>query len=511
MRSWKVLAYLLLAAWAGMQPGVLGKGAPERSQHRLQHGACTYTFLLPELGGCDGAAPPAAAAAVPFQVSNSLQRDAPPMAEAQWPVQRLQQLETVMENNTQWLQKLENYIQDNVRMEMSETHFSSVQDHTAAMLEIGTNLLNQTAEQTRKLTNVEIQVLNQTSRLEIQVLENSLSTNKLEKLLLLQTHEISRLQERNSFLEKKVLAIENQREEELQGLKTEKMEMQKLLSKQVDLVGHLEQRLGVALLNNTALHKQQTSLAETVKHLIGLVSQCNHVSFTLPDEQKVFKDCAAAYKEGVSTSGVYTLRVPNTTATVKVLCDMETSGGGWTVIQHRKDGSVDFQRTWKEYKQGFGSPPGEYWLGNHFIHLFTTQNRYSLRIKLQDWENNEAYSAFEHFQVGSEEQNYRLYARRYSGTAGLTSSLSLSGTNFSTKDADNDRCTCKCAQMAGGGWWFDACGPSNLNGIYYPPNPATIKYNGMKWHYWKGPGHSLKTSTMMIRPVDFREEQGETL
>lgn len=35
---------------------------------------------------------------------------------------------------------------------------------------------------------------------------------------------------------------------------------------------------------------------------------------------------------------------------LQAYCDMESAGGGWTLIQRREDGSVDFQRTWKEYK-----------------------------------------------------------------------------------------------------------------------------------------------------------------
>ncbi|TNN88046.1 Angiopoietin-2 [Liparis tanakae] len=93
--------------------------------------------------------------------------------------------------------QLENFIQENVRSGMEEMKSTAVHTQTAAMLEMGTNLLSQSAEQTRKLTDVETQVLNQTSRLEIQLLEYSLFTNRLEKHILLQTQEISRLSDKN--------------------------------------------------------------------------------------------------------------------------------------------------------------------------------------------------------------------------------------------------------------------------------------------------------------------------
>ncbi|XP_023778470.1 angiopoietin-2-like [Cyanistes caeruleus] len=133
----------------------------------------------------------------------------------------------------------------------------------------------------------------------------------------------------------------------------------------------------------------------------------------------------------------------------------------------------------------------------------TNQKRYVLKIQLKDWEGNEAYSLYDHFSLASEEQKYRIYLKGLTGTAGKISSISQPGNDFSTKDADNDKCICKCSQMLTGGWWFDACGPSNLNGMYYPLRQNNNKFNGIKWYYWKGSGYSLKATTMMIRPADF--------
>ncbi|XP_062899840.1 angiopoietin-1-like [Mobula hypostoma] len=297
---------------------------------------------------------------------------------------------------------LETYIQDNMKSELAQLQQNAVQNHTATMLEISNSLLSQTAEHTRRLTDVETQVLNQTSRLEIQLLENSLFTNKLEKELLLQTNNIYWLREKNSFLEQKLLAMESQHKEEMQSLRQERGSLQDLLLRQSRLIGELETQLGWVTINNTSLQKQQRQLAETVNNLLQLVSRGSG-----KPEEKLFRDCAEAYEAGHNTSGVYSIRLAEMSEPRKVYCNMETAGGGWTVIQHRRDGSVDFHRTWKEYKMGFGNPSSEHWLGNEMLFLQTNQRQYSLRIDMRDWEGNQAYSLYEKIQVASEKQNYR--------------------------------------------------------------------------------------------------------
>lgn len=65
--------------------------------------------------------------------------------------------------------------------------------------------------------------------------------------------------------------------------------------------------------------------------------------------------------------------------------------------------------------------------------------------------------------------------------------------------------TCHLFLCSSEGWWFDACGPSNLNGMYYTSGQNSGKLDGIKWHYFKGPNYSLRATTMMIRPLNFWE------
>ena len=85
-----------------------GGGSEKRRKfHRIQHGQCSYTFILPELDGCQGGG--SSSQTEHYGVSRGgasvVQRDSPPV-DGEWSAQKLQHLESTMENNTQWLQKV---------------------------------------------------------------------------------------------------------------------------------------------------------------------------------------------------------------------------------------------------------------------------------------------------------------------------------------------------------------------------------------------------------------------
>ncbi|XP_066488681.1 fibrinogen alpha chain [Tiliqua scincoides] len=234
-------------------------------------------------------------------------------------------------------------------------------------------------------------------------------------------------------------------------------------------------------------------------------------------------DCVDIHQKHTSgaNSGIFRIKPAGAAKVFSVYCDQEDVLGGWLLIQQRLDGSLNFNRTWEDYKKGFGSVDGkgqgEFWLGNENLHILTQKDTV-LRIQLEDWEGNEAYAEY-NIRIGSESEGYILRVSGYSGTAGdaLIIGSEEEGSEytahanmkFSTFDRDNDQWEENCAENYGGGWWYNNCQAANLNGIYYtggqydPRNNIPYEMeNGVVWVPFKPSDYSLKTVRMKIRPLE---------
>uniref|UniRef100_A0A3Q2VHQ5 Si:ch211-157b11.8 n=1 Tax=Haplochromis burtoni TaxID=8153 RepID=A0A3Q2VHQ5_HAPBU len=235
-----------------------------------------------------------------------------------------------------------------------------------------------------------------------------------------------------------------------------------------------------------------------------LSRKCTVCTLVAPLERLHPRDCAEIYTLGIKENGIYTIQPDLNGPALEAKCDMETAGGGWTVIQNRQDGSVDFNRTWQEYREGFGNLQGEHWLGNAALHALTSSGQHQLRIELEDWHQQRRQATYSNFKVASE----------YSGDAGNALSYSKrynhDGRSFSTADRDYDRYVSgSCGQYYGAGWWFDACLAANLNGRYYRGRYSGVT-NGIYWGTWyiltdgrTGERYSFKRVEMKTRPKNF--------
>ncbi len=98
----------------------------------------------------------------------------------------------------------------------------------------------------------------------------------------------------------------------------------------------------------------------------------------------MFTDCSEGFKSGYYTNEkkVFKIHPPTAPAPFSVWCDMEW-GGKTFVMQRTADAPfVDFDRTWEEYKNGFGDMDEgkNFWLGNENLHYVTNHRAMTLII-----------------------------------------------------------------------------------------------------------------------------------
>ena len=208
-----------------------------------------------------------------------------------------------------------------------------------------------------------------------------------------------------------------------------------------------------------------------------------------------------------NSSGVYNIiDFCQQGTTVQGYCDTLTDGGGWLVIQRRKDGSENFHRYWWEYEMGFGSLTGEFWFGLNALHCLTSQGQWELRIDLKLTNGTIIYLPYNKFAVGQATEQYPL---TISGFTGYTTDpfvlhhtpanhgRTLNTMKFTTRDQDNDRgsnynCAITANSSRSGGWWYNSCA------YIYPNSQYNNKY-AIKLNYQY---HSLSFIEMKIRPTN---------
>ncbi|VDI37563.1 Hypothetical predicted protein [Mytilus galloprovincialis] len=178
---------------------------------------------------------------------------------------------------------------------------------------------------------------------------------------------------------------------------------------------------------------------------------------------------------------------------------MDIDNGGWTTIQRRYDGTVDFYRYWEDYKSGFGDIDGEHWLGNDNLHFILRQGSYRVRFDLEDFTGDTSYAIYDTIYVGDESTNYTLSITGYNGIAGHAMKdwhpNELDGMMFTTRDRDNDISPTHCGFKKQSGWWYAACSYSNINGGY---GELYDTIANIYWKTWKP--NALKKTRMMIKP-----------
>ncbi|KPJ06393.1 Protein scabrous [Papilio machaon] len=268
----------------------------------------------------------------------------------------------------------------------------------------------------------------------------------------------SYLKEDQENLRQSVKAIAVSVSNTIDRAEMDRLEMKKLNDSIVALEGRSKQhfyRLNDHILKSEANNIEANQSTISLPEIMGEVKELQPVEREYEDlVNQLPKDCS-----GVSgQAGDYLIHPGH--APVDTWCE-----NGTTLLQRRYNGSVEFNRKFVEYVNGFGNPASEYWIGLESMHRLTQDNCSSMRIDMTDIYGGVWYAEYKNFYVGNADSGYALEISGFSGNASDAFEYQ-NHMEFSTIDRDRDISNTHCAGNYEGGWWFSHCQHVNINGKY---------------------------------------------
>ncbi|XP_059175818.1 angiopoietin-2-like [Physella acuta] len=410
----------------------------------------------------------------------------------------IQRLENQMNNVDNRLNTLNNTNQEltHFKYNFTESYLKTIQQ-----IQENNNTLEKQNRAVQNVTNLYIVLQKQLDKLNNSVVNVSFDVQTLSQRLnkseiLTKTMQVFKkdlLNLTNEMLKNSTAILERQNISIQQLGESNKLQSETQLKTLKDL------QTAVSLLNNTDIdiHARTEKINNTIQNLITksdqigvLVSRLHGFIGPVLNESEHLK-CANM------NDRIYSDMTEAGVDVNRTLCDNKTGGGGWIIIQRRLKGDVNFTRTWNDYKNGFGSTSGDFWIGNDVISKLTDLGYNELRFDMK-YKGTDYYAVYRGFKVENEAAKYEMSLTSFSGGNVEDEFSYHKDEKFTTIDSDNDRWSDgNCAVDSSGGWWYNWCHWVNVNGEW----ASRFDNKGIQWYSITERTDSLVFVEMKLRQM----------
>ena len=160
------------------------------------------------------------------------------------------------------------------------------------------------------------------------------------------------------------------------------------------------------------------------------------------------------------------------------------------VVQRRRAPfDLPFNRTWNDYKNGFGDVSGEFWLGLEKLYRITNQPyvKYSIRLDMKLTSGASYYYECNNFYIADEKELYKIVSIG-TPTAKTARYFLIAGQRFATRDKDVNL---KCGANFNGFWYHSTKCTTYAYAPFNKKPPAWSRISG-----------SVEYTEIKIRPIE---------